>query len=98
MGVRLRPGALFSLVGPAANDSIVRIRRKRRAVPVGNGSSIVVARASSPGLSEPCLQRTLRAQILRGGKNPGPVDHTGLMTMRHWITSFRLLTTRTMLR
>jgi len=71
--------------------------QKRRAAPFGNGSSIVVARASSPGLVVTCLWRTLRAQILRGGKNPGPVDHTGLMTMRHWITSFRLLTTGDML-
>jgi RNase P subunit RPR2 len=33
----------------------------------------------------------LRAKFLRRDNNPGLVDHAWRKTMRHWITSFRLV-------
>jgi hypothetical protein len=87
---RLRP-SISGLLRFARNDGARAFARKNeKGRSFRNDPSIVVARASSLG-PVTCLWRTLREQILRGGKNPGPVDHTGLMTMRHWITSFRLV-------
>jgi hypothetical protein len=43
-------------------------------------------------------ERSLCAKFLRGGNNPGLFDHAGRKTMRHWITSFRLVDDAGMLR
>ena len=50
------------------------------------------AHAGSPGPLVLPSQR-LCAKSLRTDNNPGLVEHTWRKTMRHWITSFRLLTT-----
>ena len=71
---------------------------KRRAAPLGNGPSIVAPRKLAGALEFLPSERSLRAKFLRGGNNPGLFDHAGRKTMRHWITSFRLVDDAGMLR
>jgi hypothetical protein len=73
-------------------------RQKRRAAPLGNGPSIVAPRKLAGALEFLPSERSLCAKFLRGGNNPGLFDHAGRKTMRHWITSFRLVDDTGMLR
>jgi hypothetical protein len=83
--------------GLARRARLRQPREKRRAA-LRSGPSIVAPRKLAGALEFLPSERSLCAKFLRGGNNPGLVDHAGRKTMRHWITSFRLVDDADMLR
>src|ERR1700691_4052838 len=77
-----------------------RPRRHKREGPLLLGTTLPLSRHAKLAGALEFLpsERSLCAKFLRGGNNPGLVDHAGRKTMRHWITSFRLVDDTGMLR
>src|ERR1700678_911758 len=75
-------------------------RRHKRGGPLLLGTTLPLSRHAKLAGALEFLpsERSLCAKFLRGGNNPGLFDHAGRKTMRHWITSFRLVDDTDMLR